>query len=93
MKLIEENELPGSYNLFWRKEKLRVVYTSRQKTLPPTRIWKEQVVRVLHRKVVSTTYGARNLVLKHRREENIGRVVLKTWTSCTLGACLAEKVG
>ena len=85
--LTEDNEIPGSSHMFWRKVKGGVIYKSRRKHSTPPRVWREQVVRVLHQKAVDATDGARNLVLLHIEEEYVGRLVFKTWSSHTLSAC------
>ena len=66
--LTEENKLPGSSHMFWRKAKGRLSYTRRRKHPPPPRVWKEQVVRVLNRKAGGDIDGERNLVLLQIQE-------------------------
>ena len=61
--LTEDNELPGSSQVFWRKPKGRVVYTIRRKHPPHQRVWKEKLVRVLHHKAVGVTDRTRNVLL------------------------------
>ena len=63
--LTEENKLPGSSHVFWRKAKGRVMYKRRPKHTPPPGGWKEQLLRVLHCKDGGAIEAAINLVLLH----------------------------
>ena len=91
--LTENSELPESSHVFWKKAKRRVMYKSRRKHLQPPRVWKGQVVRVLHGKSGGEMDGARNLVLLYIEGEEIRRVVLQAWESHTLSGCISVKVG
>ena len=69
------------------------MYTIGQKHPHPPRVWKGQVVRVLYSKVGGATDREIILVILHKKVEDIGIVVLKTWSYRTLSGCLDAKVG
>ena len=79
--------------MFLRKSKESMLYTIGRKHPHPPKVWKGQVVRVLYSKVGDATDREIILAILHKKGEDIGIVVLKTWSSRTLSGCLDAKVG
>ena len=79
--------------MFWRKAKEIMLYTIGWKHPQPPRVWKGQVVRLFYSKVGGAIDREIILVILHKKGENKGIVVLKTWSSRTLSGCLDAKVG
>ena len=57
------------------------------------KVWRGQIVRVLHHKAVGAICSAQNLIMMMRMEEKLTPIKIKTWASRTANACLYESVG
>ena len=66
---------------------------SRKKPRPYPKIWRGQVVRVLHHKPGGATDDAQNIILMMKMEEKLTPIKIKNWASQTVSGCLYKSVG
>ena len=57
---------------------------SGKKPRPHSKVWRGQVLRVLHRKARGATYSAQNIIQMMSMEEKLTPIRLKTWASRTV---------
>ena len=69
-----------------------VLYVGGKKPGSSPKVWRGQVLRVLHCKEGGAT-DEEKIILLRRVEEDWNRVVLKTWLSKTISSILEAKVG
>ena len=52
------------------------------------KVYREQLVNVLHRKSGGETDGAQNIILMMKMEDKLTPIKLNTWVSRTVSGCL-----
>ena len=77
--LMEPLQLPELNRHIWKISKGQVMYISRKKHPMHPKVWRGQVVRVLHRKSGRATNGAQNIILMTRMKEKLTLIKLNIW--------------
>ena len=68
------------------------MYVSGKKPWPQPKVWRGQVVLVLHHVSGGATDGAQNIIVLMRMKEKLTPIKIKTWASHTVSGCLYERV-
>ena len=86
-------QLPELNHPFWKIYKGSVMYVNGKKYWMYPKIWRWQVVRLLHCKLGGETDGAKNILLMTRMEEKLTPIKLNNWAFQTVSGYLEARVG